>query len=200
MVWALVPASLVPALGRLPNVDWVELQTPPVPHSLAWFQATNVAAARAITTGSPDVRGCVVGDDRPGSVSSLRVGGIRDESSDPIATHSQAVMAIMSNTYAPQTGSVTDQAIWMSNVPQGPSCVVAHPENCSWKPGIDWCLQQQARIMNFSVGGGDPLDAQLDYYSLQYPFYPVMVASAGNSYGPVQNKTKNGLVVGATDD
>jgi hypothetical protein len=70
MVWARIPASLVPALGRLPNVDWVELQTPPVPQSLAWFQATNVAAARAITTGSPDVRGCVVEDDRPADTSS----------------------------------------------------------------------------------------------------------------------------------
>ena len=111
------PGPLVPALGRLPNVDWVELQTPPVPQSLAWFQATNVAAARAITTGSADVRGCVVEDDRPTDTSSLRVGGIRDESSADVADHSQQVMGVMSNTFAPQTGSVTDQNIYMGNIP-----------------------------------------------------------------------------------
>jgi hypothetical protein len=158
MVWARVPASLVPALGQLPNVDWVELQTPPVPQSLAWFQATNVAAARAITTGSLDVRGCVLEDDRPSDTSSLRVGAIRDESNADVGSHSQQVMGVMSNTFAPQTGSVTDQNIYMGNIPEN-----------DFGPGIQWCFDQQARVMNFSVTGDDRMDVELDYYALKGP-------------------------------
>ena len=82
-----------------------------------------------------------------------------------------------------------NQNIYMGNIPGN-----------DLGPGIQWCFDQQARVMNFSVEGDDRMDAELDYYALKGPYYPVMVAAAGNRWGPVTNKTKNGLVVGATDD
>ncbi len=185
---ARVPASLVPELGSLANVDVVDLDSPISPLSTAWFGATNVLAARVITTGW-SVSACVVENDRPDDTTYLLVSDM--QTPDGFITddlHSRRVMGIISNTWGP---SVTDASLYMGNYAYA-----------AMTTGIDWCRGQGTPVMNFSIVENPYtglMDRQLDWYTMLPPF-PLMVAGSGNQGGLCENCTKNGLVVGASAD
>jgi len=193
-VSALVPASLVQEIGKLPNVAWVDLQTPVELNSTTWYQATNVASARATTTGQ-GVTGCVVEDAQPDDASWLRVAGTRDSSGyvDSVG-HVRHTMDVLSNTFGNET-SVTDNWIYMGNVP------IVDVNNINFTPGWQWCMNQGARVINNSFWMGDIQGYEVDYFTKIWP-YPLMVLSSGKdtTVSIYASWSYNGLVVGASDD
>jgi hypothetical protein len=197
MVKAAVSSEVVPALAQLDAVAWIDLDMAGKPASTVWYTNTAVASARTLTTGS-GVASCIVQRDQPLDYTYLNV--VATASSAGCSDyHSQAVGGIISNTYSGNATSVTGGSIRVGNWDQ-------FSFNSTYPTMWSWCNAQGTQIMNFSwttESGTDPnfgsIDYQIDWYAKNYP-YPLIITAAGNESGYCQNKNRNGLVVGASDD
>lgn len=194
---ARLPAADLPALAAVDSVAWLDLEVPGRPASAIWYSNTNVASARTVTTAS-NVRGCVVESDRPANTAYLRVWATASPTglTDP---HAQQVMGIISNSYGGNATSVTNASIAVGNWDQ-------FSYNSTYPSMWAWCNAEGAAVHNFSwvtEDGSDPnfesVDSQIDWYAKNSP-YPLIVAAAGNDGNYCENKNRNGLVVGASDD
>lgn len=194
---ATVDSRHIAELAALDSVAWIDLDEAGKPASTVWYTNTSVSLARSLTTGS-GITSCIVESDRPVDATYLNVsstasvGGCTD-------THAQAVAGIISNTYTGNTTSITSGSVQIANWDQ-------FNFNSTYPSMWAWCNAQGARVDNFSwtmAAGTEPnfgsTDAQIDWYAKNYP-YPLIVTSAGNEAGYCQNKNRNGLVVGASDD
>jgi hypothetical protein len=197
MIKTALPVSDISTLAALENVAWIDLDVPGKPTSTAWYTNTEVASARALTTAS-GVTGCVVEGDRPANTTYLRI----SSTASPTGytdSHSQLVAGIMSNTYTGNTTSVTDGSIAIGNWDQ-------FSFNSTYPQMWAWCNAQGTPVENFSwafASGTDPnfesIDSEIDWYAKNSP-YPLIVAVSGNDGGYCQNKNRDGLIVGGSDD
>jgi hypothetical protein len=197
MVSSTVASGAISELAAVDSVAWIDLDVPGKPASTAWYSNTSVASARSISTGY-GITGCIVESDRPVDSTYLNVsgtaslGGCTDY-------HAQVVAGIIANTYSGNATSVTNGSVYFANWDQ-------FSFNSTYPTMWAWCNAQSAHVDNYSwytESGTDPnfgaIDAQIDWYTKNYP-YPLIVTSSGNDGGYSQNKNRNGLVIGASDD
>lgn len=197
MVKAAVSSEVVPALAQLDAVAWIDLDVAGKPASTVWYANTAVASAQTLATGS-GVVSCIVQRDQPLDYTYLNV--LSTASSAGCSDyHSQTVAGIISNTYSGNATSITNGSIRVGNWDQ-------FTFNSTYPTMWAWCNAQGTQLVNFSwttESGTDPnfgsIDYQIDWYAKNYP-YPLIITAAGNESGYCQNKNRNGLVVGASDD
>lgn len=204
LIRALVPISAIGVIDSFPTVEAIGDEVwPPVPLSTNYYDAVRAPAAQSFSTGATktsDQYGC-----KPDDYADLVV---VDTASANSCTdwHVRWTTGIIRNRGTPagtNPGAISYISNWDNYNTSGRT-----------EPSTEhWAMAQGVRPFNYShsANNGAPGPVSANGTSMKFDFqaknspFPLWVQAAGNSgnvagFDAVQNRSMNGIVVGASDD